>query len=134
MSGRVRTLWSIMAGQRLLYGGAVLAILLSTVFLYLRPLICKTTIDYLIPLLGPPHIEDSLGGYLYPWNTLPGRWFLIHDWLVGRSVERDLHKDTRAGFIESTRYDAKWGLNLSASQQDRISQVLAQLELAGGAS
>ncbi len=48
MAGRVKTLWQIMRGQRLRYGGAILAILLSTFFMYLRPLICKGAIDYLI--------------------------------------------------------------------------------------
>ncbi len=38
----------MMQGQRLRYGGAIVAILLSTVFMYLRPLICKGAIDYVI--------------------------------------------------------------------------------------
>ncbi len=48
MSGRAKTLWRMMQGQRLRYGGAIVAILFSTFFMYLRPLICRGAIDYVI--------------------------------------------------------------------------------------
>jgi ATP-binding cassette subfamily B protein len=57
-----------MKGQRLRYGGAVAAILLGTLFMYMRPLVCKGAIDYIIskedlpaPRFFQPVIE-YLGG------------------------------------------------------------------------
>jgi len=48
MLGRIGTLWQLMHGQRLRYGAAVAAILVSTFFMYLQPLVARSVIDYVI--------------------------------------------------------------------------------------
>ncbi len=48
MRGRIGTLWQLMRGQRLRYGAAVAAILISALFMYLQPLIARSVIDYVI--------------------------------------------------------------------------------------
>lgn len=43
-----RLLWQLMSGFRLLYAGAILALLAGTIFTYLVPLVGRATIDYAI--------------------------------------------------------------------------------------
>jgi ATP-binding cassette subfamily B protein len=67
MAGRIGTLWQFMRGQRLRYAGALGAILLSTLFGYVVPLVGKGVIDHVVlHKPGDPgavwRIVDSLGG------------------------------------------------------------------------
>ena len=67
MSGKFKTLWHIMEGQRLRYAAAIGAILVSAVFMFARPLIGGFTLDYVLddkPLEAPGvivRLVESLG-------------------------------------------------------------------------
>ena len=63
MSGKFRTLWQIMEGQRLRYAAAIGAILISAVFMFARPIIVRFAIDYVIkddPLAAPAFFQQWL--------------------------------------------------------------------------
>ncbi len=68
MSGRAKTLWTIMEGQRLRYAAAIGAILVAALFMFCRPLIGRVAIDYVISgkdLHAPQPVRDfaeSIGG------------------------------------------------------------------------
>jgi len=53
MTGNFRTLWRIMAGQRLRYGGAIAAIGVATILAYGVPLVGRATIDDAIRKFAP---------------------------------------------------------------------------------
>jgi len=67
MSGKFKTLWQIMEGQRLRYAAAIGAILVGAVFMYARPLIVGFALDNVLdnkPIHAPPfviRILDDLG-------------------------------------------------------------------------
>jgi hypothetical protein len=72
---------------------------------------------------------------VYPWDVKAGRWLQVPDFLIGRnssSTSTDLRLDPRNKFIESVRYTAPWGLDLSGGKTDRLSQLLAKLTFTGG--
>ncbi|NQU75086.1 MAG: ABC transporter ATP-binding protein, partial [Planctomycetes bacterium] len=68
MLGKIGTLWQLMRGQRLRYGAAVGAMVLSTFFMYLHPLVARGVIDYVIEgkeLQAPTFLRqavEKLGG------------------------------------------------------------------------
>ena len=45
MALKLRTIWHLMRGQRLRYGGALVALGFSALFLFLVPLVIRATID-----------------------------------------------------------------------------------------
>lgn len=64
MFGRIGTLWQLMHGQRLRYGVAIAAILVSTFFMYLQPLIARSVIDHVVEdkeLEAPEFVHRAVG-------------------------------------------------------------------------
>ena len=60
-SGKLRLLWVFMKGQRLKYFGAIAAMLLATLILYVVPLVAAATIDHVIqakPLRAPEWLQE----------------------------------------------------------------------------
>ncbi len=89
--------------------------------------------------LGDPdqRVTTPDGVTVYPWDVQPGKWMYVPDFLVGRApvsvtTPADLRKDPRNKFLESVRYTAPWGLDLSGGKTDRLSQLLAKLTFTGG--
>lgn len=77
-------------------------------------------------------IETQDGTEVVPWRVQPGKWLLFPDFLVGTTASTyALRQDPRAMFIESMTYTAPWGLQLSGSKAETLSQRLAQLGLSG---
>jgi hypothetical protein len=70
---------------------------------------------------------------VFPWDVRPAQWVFLPDFLVGRVQPTELRLDPRYVFIESVRYTAPWGIELTGSKVDSISQVMAQLGLGGAA-
>ena len=71
MLGRVNILWQLMRGQRLRYGLAIVAMLITTCCMMIRPQIGRYTIDYVIqgkPLRAPQFVHQTVA------------------WLGGRSI------------------------------------------------
>ena len=88
-----------------------------------------TTVDYEQSLSDT--VVRQQGATVFPWNVEPGRWFLVPDLDVGRSLVVNLYTDLRAAFLESVTYTAPWGLTWQGSRLETLPQVLAQLGLAG---
>ncbi|MFQ6611202.1 MAG: ABC transporter ATP-binding protein, partial [Fidelibacterota bacterium] len=60
---KYKILWRFMAGNRLLYIGAIVAIAFETLFTYMAPLVVRTTIDSVIgdkPVTAPAIIKQSI--------------------------------------------------------------------------
>lgn len=97
-----------------------------------------TTIEYLHRLGDPAQrVTTPDNVTVYPWDVLPGKWLFVPDFLVGRArvvatAPSDLRKDPRNKFVESVRYTAPWGLDISGGKTDRLSQLLAKLTYNGG--
>ena len=90
-----------------------------------------TTIAYEQQLSDDQQAITEAGAQVFPWAVQPGKWLLIPDLDVGRSVVSNLTEDLRAAFLESVTYTAPWNLSWQGSQKETLPQVLAQLGLAG---
>ena len=95
--------------------------------------IAPDTVDYHMHIADvAQRVETPVGGEVYPWNVLPGRWVLFTDFLIGRAPPiADPRQDPRALFIEQATYTAPWNLDLQGGRVDRTSQRLAQMGLTG---
>lgn len=97
-----------------------------------------TAVEYLHRLGDPAQRVTTLENVtVYPWDVKPGRWLFVPDFLVGRARitatrPAELRRDPRNKFIESVRYTAPWGLDMSGGKTDRLSQLLAKLTYNGG--
>ncbi len=85
-SAEIRRLWGFMEGNRLLYGGAIAAVGLATVFAYAGPLIIKITIDSIIgdqPIELPVLQRLAVRGM----SAAGGREYLVHNlWICGAAM------------------------------------------------
>jgi len=61
-----------------------------------------------------------------PWDVLPARWSFLVDFSVGRTQPADQRLDPRFLFIESVRYTAPEGLQISGNKVSKIPQILAK--------
>lgn len=97
-----------------------------------------TAVEYLHRLGDPAQRVTTLENVtVYPWDVKPGKWLFVPDFLVGRARitatrPAELRRDPRNKFIESVRYTAPWGLDMSGGKTDRLSQLLAKLTYNGG--
>ena len=62
-----------------------------------------------------------------PWLVRPARWLFLPDFLPGRSDTAVLRRDPRHVFVETVRYTAPWGLQISGDKIGRLDQLLAKL-------
>lgn len=74
---------------------------------------------------------------VWPWDVKPGKWLFVPDFLVGKprvstSTPAALRKDPRNKFLESVRYTAPYGLDLSGGKTDKLSQLVAKINYTGG--
>jgi len=67
------------------------------------------------------------GSRVYPWDVLPAQWLFLNDFLAGRGLPSTMRDDPRFMFIESVRYTAPNGLQLSGQKVSRLPQMLARL-------
>lgn len=77
------------------------------------------------------YLTDIVGGEIKPWNVEFGRWLYITDFMVGKSRDEELRKDTRAMLIESTRYTAPFGLTINGTRVRTLPQIMARYGLSG---
>lgn len=85
-SAEIRRLWGFMEGNRLLYGGAIAAVGLATVFAYAGPLIIKITIDSIIggQPIELPVLQDLA---VLGMSAAGGREYLVHNlWICGAAI------------------------------------------------
>ncbi len=76
MPAWIGSIWKMMAGQRLRYGGAIVALIVASCFLYLAPLVPQVVLDGV--LLARPDGQTSsavvrrctsgLAGFLNWWS------------------------------------------------------------------
>ncbi|MCY2930467.1 MAG: ABC transporter ATP-binding protein [Planctomycetota bacterium] len=86
MAGKLTTLWRFMRGQRLRYGCALAAILVSTAAAYLVPLVGKLVIDQVVrslPLAEGERVARWLLACLGGADTLAGRLYLAAGAVLG---------------------------------------------------
>ena len=114
---KTRTLWQAMAGQRLRYGAALVALMIASVVMLLQPLVMKGVIDYVItgaPLGGPAFLQkwieaaggrDALTRHLWiaavalvavvtvsgVFNYLRGRWSALAAESIARRLRDRLY-------------------------------------------
>jgi len=67
------------------------------------------------------------GQEVMPWLVRPARWAFLPDFLTGQTVPATMRRDPRHIFIESVRYSAPWGLQISGNKFGRLDQMLAKL-------
>ena len=117
-SGKLRLLWVFMRGQRLRYFGAIAAMLLAMLVLYLVPLLAAGVIDFVIqakPLRGPAWLReaaarmggrDALAGCLWAggaaivvltalsgvFTYLKGRWSAQASEIIARRLRDRLYE------------------------------------------
>jgi len=83
MLEKVKTMWGLLRGRRGLYAAAVSAILLSTAFMFLSPLIRKWAVDLLVE--GKDAEMPSLVARLVAW--LGGRSTVVRNlWIAGAGI------------------------------------------------
>lgn len=79
----LKILWRLMTGERLMYAGAIAAMVLSAITMFLPPLIARTAIDYVIVgkrLNAPGFIRDFV-----QWAG--GRDLLVHNlWIASLAI------------------------------------------------
>ena len=91
-----------------------------------------TTIEYQQRLSQPKPVIENVGGdEVYPWNVLPGKWLMFPDFLIGQAAELDLADDPRCMFIETVKFTAPQGLDLTGGKTDSLDAVLARMGLSG---
>lgn len=80
---------------------------------------------------GNVRVDTQSGGSVLYWNVRPGAWVFFPDFLTGATEKADLRADHRAMFVESSNFMDPDELTLEGGDVDRLSQLLAQLGLAG---
>ena len=124
--GRLRTLWRLMQGQRLRYGGAIGAIVLGTLFAYGRPLICRGAIDHIIqekPLQGPDVLLRAV-------QWLGGRSVLARNlWLAGAAIVVVTAVSGVFGYLKG-RLSARAAESIARRLRDRLYDQLQHLPCA----
>jgi len=94
--------------------------------------VVPTTLEYQQRLSDPEgKIETLTGERINPWNVMPGRWLLLNDFLIGKTIPTDLRLDQRAIFIERVTFTAPWGLTIEGGKSDTLPQKFAKLGLGG---
>jgi len=71
------------------------------------------------------------GQEIMPWLARPARWLFLPDFLTGQTVPATMRRDPRHIFVESVRYSAPWGLQISGDKVGRLDQMLAKLGMRG---
>lgn len=91
--------------------------------------IMPTDIAYQHRIGGAAMRFERYGGAqeIMPWLVRPARWLFLPDFLTGKSDQAELRRDPRHIFIESVRYTAPWGLQISGNKVGRLDQMLAKL-------
>lgn len=78
-------------------------------------------------------IINRQNAHVFPWAVRPGKWVFVPDFVPGFIAPTpNKRSDPRWKFIESVRYNAPWGLDLSGGRLDRLSQALAKITMNGG--
>lgn len=71
---------------------------------------------------------------ILPYDVNPGYWMRIMDLSTSRMPLSDIYAEPRDVFIESVRYTAPWTLDITASRQHKVSQLLAKFTGGAGLS
>lgn len=62
-----------------------------------------------------------------PWLVRPAQWVFLPNFLTGKSEPLTRASDPRYEFIESVRYTAPFGLQISGNPDSRLDRMLAKL-------
>lgn len=92
-----------------------------------------STVFYLYSIYSERNIITLQNGQaVQPWAVRPGKWALVPDFLAGK-IESipELHKDSRAIFIESVDFTAPYSVTLTGAQVSTLPQILAMLGYGG---
>lgn len=92
-----------------------------------------TTIEYYHRIFDEKQRIESVGGVeVEPWHVQAGKWLMISDWLIGKTVPgADPQTDQRAMFLEKVIYTSPRTLSLIGSKVNTLPQLLGRLGLAG---
>ena len=91
-----------------------------------------TTVDHSHRLYeGKPAVYGAGGASIKPWRVRPGVWVKVTDFLIGRQESSVIREDPRNVFIESVRYTAPYGLDITGSRAGKLGQLLAKMGLGG---
>jgi len=69
-----------------------------------------------------------------PWDVVAGKWLKVPDFMTlsAFNAPTSLKQDMRNKFLESVKYTAPYGLDLSGGRNDKLSQMLAKISYSGG--
>ena len=86
-----------------------------------------TKIEYYHRIIdGRQVITTMSGAIVQPWDILPCKWVFLSDFMVGRTQAATLRLDPRAMMIESVKYTAPYGLQLSGRKVGSFAQLMAK--------
>jgi ATP-binding cassette subfamily B protein len=116
-------LWQFMPGQRLRYGGAILAMLVGTLISYMAPQVGRVAIDYAVagkPLEAPAPVRAVV-------EFIGGRSVLAQNlWLAGIATVLLTGLSTGCGFLR-TKWSAKASESIVKNLRERLYDHLQHL-------
>jgi hypothetical protein len=108
------------------------------IFKVLNNRICRyesipTSIKYFHTLSGKgrSNIADNAGNVVEPWHVQAGEWVQITDFLIGQGGYATLREDPRVLFAEEVTYTMPFGLSITGSRVNKLTQRLKQLGVGG---